>query len=782
MKFTFYHRVLLMLSALLLLVQLVNLSVVLTTIGNDVKSQLRNSLTAGTTLVAQLAQRRVDLLQTSAEVLAADFGFRSTIASGDTTTIQSALDNNLDRIDADLATFITLQGQQIGNTTATALDLKKYQSLLEKNESEGISADTLVLDGIARQVVVVPIKAPLTIGWLVLGFSLDSDVAQGFSNQVGMHVTFAKEQRTPIFFGSSLTKTQQNDLPLARHTLQQSDHGQVVTIENYQFLTARVTLGSAPSPVVAVLHTSLSEAMDGYYKVRLHLLYYMALSLVLVLGLGSWFAKGVTRPVKLLAAAAVRIRNGDYQTVLTTTLDSQRGDEFGQLIGVFDEMQLGIAEREATILHKALFDELTELPNLRHAQDVLSKMIAETNPCNVSLLLFGINRYRQIVETLGYAVGESVIKELANRLKDISKDTQFVARISTDEFLLICPDLRMSDSISYAETLIKSLTRAVQLDQAEVTPDVSAGVIGVPEDADNTTDALRRASIALAGAREKNLLASRYKEGTDEIYIRRLSIVADLKIAVKQDQLLLHFQPKINMSTGATTSVEALVRWIHPVHGFMAPDEFIGLAEQSGNIGMLSQWVLNAVIAQVSTWNQRGIHLKAAVNLSALDLQDESLLPRIEYLLDTHKVAPTQLIVEVTESAMLRDTQQALTTLKRMRSIGITISIDDFGTGYSSLAKLKDLPIDELKIDRAFVIDIEPETPKAKIIKAIIDLGHSIGLTVITEGVETQAEWDLLDTLGNDVVQGYLISKPLPAADFEAWWIDRYPNSSADAA
>ena len=196
----------------------------------------------------------------------------------------------------------------------------------------------------------------------------------------------------------------------------------------------------------------------------------------------------------------------------------------------------------------------------------------------------------------------------------------------------------------------------------------------------------------------------------------------------------------------------------------------------------MTSWVLNAVIQQIKRWQFNGIHIKAAVNLSALDLQDESLLTRIHALLEKHDVSPTSLILEVTESAMMRDTERALMALSQMRADGLTISIDDFGTGYSSLAKLKDLPIDELKIDRAFVSDIEPDTAEAMIIKAIIDLGHSMGLTVISEGVETRAEWDLLAELGNDVVQGYLISRPLTSSDFVAWWHRQYPIEKRPAA
>jgi len=236
------------------------------------------------------------------------------------------------------------------------------------------------------------------------------------------------------------------------------------------------------------------------------------------------------------------------------------------------------------------------------------------------------------------------------------------------------------------------------------------------------------------------------------------------------------------METGKVSSAEALVRWIHPDHGFMPPDEFIGLAESSGNISMVTDWVLRSVIRQLSLWQQQYINVSCAVNLSALDLQDDSLPERIDDWLSEFELSPNRLILEVTESAMMRDTEQALRLLAELKERGISISIDDFGTGYSSLSKLRDLPVDELKIDRAFIVDIEPNTTEALIVKAIIDLGHGIGLKVTSEGVETQAEWDLLNELGNDTIQGYLISKPLPVPDFAEWWIAHHDALQSKAS
>jgi len=785
-KLSFYKRVVLLLSGLVLLVQVFNLSAVLTTISQDVRDQMRTDLLVASELVNQLVERRSDLLLTSAQVLAADFGFRSAIASQDDATILSALQNNIERVDADLATFVTLDGRTIGTSSSSDSDQQAYLALAERADKVGTAAATLVISGFAREVVSVPVKAPITIGWLVLGFSLNDEIAHAFSAQVGMQVTFAAGSSDYQYYGSSFSGSTRTSIPVAMQHVRETNSGLVTTLAQEDFLTHIVPISGEKSRVVSLLHTSLDAALASYRGVRNKLLLYMAMSVIISIALGLWFARGVTRPIKLLSIAALRIREGDYRTQLESNHYSQRNDEIGELINTFDGMQAGIAEREARIVHHAYHDDLTQLPNRRKAHDHLQAMIEHQLPPaqGVGVILLGLNRYKQIVETLGFAVGEQMVLALSERLVaiDIDQQTDMVARASTDEFVIFlgCSDAKQCEVM--ANQIIVALEHSIMLDDAEVVPDLSAGLVWVPRDADNAADAIRRASIALADAREADQATGSYETGRDESHFRRLSIVADLKRAVERDELILHYQPKINMQSLQVGSVEALVRWIHPQHGFMPPDEFIGLAESSGNIGLLTQWVLEAVVRQLSVWRAEGIELKAAVNLSALDLQDESLSTRLYNLLDKYDVPANRLILEVTESAMMRDAERALAVLAKLRSEGLTISIDDFGTGYSSLAKLKDLPIDELKIDRAFVTDIERGTTKAMIIKAIIDLGHSMNLTVISEGVETQAEWDLLSELGNDVVQGYLISRPLTATDFSTWWHQRYPANFSSAA
>ena len=581
MKLSFYKRVVLLLCGVVTFVQILNLTGVLATISQDVRDEMNKDLLAAAKLVEQLVDRRADLLLTSASVLAADFGFRSAVASEDDATILSALLNNVDRVDADLATFVTLDGQMIGTSSINDEDRAAYIELAQLADELGTASATLEVAGVAREVVSVPVKAPITIGWLVLGFALNDDIAQAFSNQVGMQVTFAAGSDNVNYYGSSFTGPSRDAIPLAMKRRHHTDSGLVTTLVREKFLTKIVPISNEQRRVVSVLHTSLDEALAGYRIVRNRLLWFMAMSVCIAIALGLWFARGVTRPIKLLSIAALRIREGDYQTDLDSSQYSHRADEIGELMKTFDEMQCGIADREATITHHAYYDELTQLPNRRKAYDQLQSLISSQtqDQAGIGVILVGLNRYKQIVETLGYQVGEQMVLKLSERLMAVDEQRLIISRASTDEFLIFIENVDLAECDRTATETISSMEQSIILDDAELIPDLSAGLVLVPEHADNAADAIRRASIALADARDAERRTCSYLAGRDESHMRRLSIVADLKQAVERDELVLHFQPKINMHTMQVNSVEALVRWIHPQHGFMPPDEFIGLAK-----------------------------------------------------------------------------------------------------------------------------------------------------------------------------------------------------------
>jgi diguanylate cyclase len=296
------------------------------------------------------------------------------------------------------------------------------------------------------------------------------------------------------------------------------------------------------------------------------------------------------------------------------------------------------------------------------------------------------------------------------------------------------------------------------------------GIALYPLHAEDAGTLMKRADIAMYQAKRNHSAYALYESGRDEHSLRRLAILSELRQAVASDALELHFQPKIDIATERAIHAEALVRWRHPVHGMMPPDEFIPLAEQSGDIGLITKWVLKKAIGDCAGWNRAGFDLAVAVNLSALDLYDAGLPGLIGALLHDQGLAPSKLILEITESAVMKDAAYALKTLRDVKAHGITLAIDDFGTGYSSLAHLKRLPVDELKIDKSFVVNLSAETPDdGVIVRSTIDLGHNMGLKVVAEGLESAEGYTILRRFGCDMAQGYFISRPVPSPELMAW-------------
>jgi EAL domain-containing protein (putative c-di-GMP-specific phosphodiesterase class I) len=303
--------------------------------------------------------------------------------------------------------------------------------------------------------------------------------------------------------------------------------------------------------------------------------------------------------------------------------------------------------------------------------------------------------------------------------------------------------------------------------------DASMGIAIYPLHADDAGTLMKRADIAMYEAKKNHSTIALYEPGRDEHSVRRLSLLSELRQAIQRDELELYYQPSIDIRAGRVAYAEALVRWNHPQHGRMNPDEFIPLAEQSGTIGALTKWVLRTAIAECGGWNRRGFPLTVAVNLSALDLFDSELPLYVSGLLTEFSLPSSRLVLEITESAIMRDPAYALKILRELKSRGIRLSVDDFGTGYSSLAHLKRLPVDELKIDKSFVMNLNSQsTDDAVIVRSTIELGHNMGLTVIAEGVETIESLDILKNLGCDMGQGYYMSPPLPTEKFTRWVLE----------
>ena len=425
---------------------------------------------------------------------------------------------------------------------------------------------------------------------------------------------------------------------------------------------------------------------------------------------------------------------------------------------------------EEHVQRLAYSDPLTGLPNRVRFRELVQEAVLAA-PCPIALLLMDLDRFKDVNDTLGHNRGDGLLQQVGVRLRDALFAPDVVARLGGDEFGILLPRLAANDDVRHViKKLQDSLEAPFMIDGIPIAVEASIGVAIMSEHADNADTLLQQADIAMYHAKQ---MASGYAVYTPE-YNRhnpeRLGLMAELRDAIEHDQLLLHFQPKVDLATGRIVGTEALVRWQHPRHGLLAPDKFIAAAEQTGLIGPLTRWVLIDALRHCQAASREGIRLRVSVNLSARSLHDPHLPETIEDVLKTTGAEPHQLTLEITESAIVLDPKRAKGVLARLSSMGAWLSIDDFGTGYTSLASIKRLPVNEIKIDKSFIIGMLADKKDAMIVRSVIDLGHNLGLTVVAEGVETQAMFDTLTTLGCDQAQGYFISKPQACELLKSWF------------
>jgi diguanylate cyclase (GGDEF)-like protein len=516
-----------------------------------------------------------------------------------------------------------------------------------------------------------------------------------------------------------------------------------------------------------VLQASLDHAMAPYASMRDRILALTALVSLLALAAAAWVGRGVARPLSRLARAAERVGQGDY----SGELPLHGRDEVGRLGRAFARMREGIAEREARIVHQAGHDALTGLPNRTRAAPAIEAAVARhaAGGGSCAVLLLDLDRFKEINDTLGHVFGDQVLVEVAKRLRASVRERDLVVRLGGDEFLLLFEEVDPGHVLARAGGVLQALREPLQLPSTTINLDASMGVVLAPAHGEGAETLMRRADIALYDAKAQHAGVALYRSGREEVHLRQLRLISDLRHAPERGELRVAYQPKIDLASGRVAHAEALLRWTHPELGVVAPDEFIPLAEHSGIVHALTRFVLEEALAENARWRGGGLDLGIAVNLSAMDLMDAGLVEFLERALRSHRVPPHRLILEVTESALMRDVDYAVRVLKRLHDAGVRLSIDDFGTGHSSLAQLKRLPVDELKIDKSFVMRLARGSDDDVIVRSTIELGHNMGLTVIAEGVENEEGLALLRAYHCDMAQGFWFSRPMPGADLPAW-------------
>jgi diguanylate cyclase (GGDEF)-like protein len=479
-------------------------------------------------------------------------------------------------------------------------------------------------------------------------------------------------------------------------------------------------------------------------------------------------ARGMAKPLRAMTAAARRVGAGDYSPVAV----SPRKDELGELAAAFRVMQAGVAANVSRMTELAHRDQLTGLPTRVLFADRLDQAIASGARAGtpVAVLILNLDGFGHVNETLGRPIGDMLLREVAARLRSVvRRASDSVARIGGDEFAILMAGSRVSDAQRVAEAVVRALEVRMTLDGHVVDVHATIGVAVCPDHGHDPGKLLQRAEVAMRAAKQEKIRIVMWDDRYDENGEKRLALMSDLKKAVDNEELALIYQPRVALGECGEHFVEALVRWQHPTRGLVPPSEFVPLAEQTGYIRIITQWVLNQAIVQCAEWRNRGLPMNVSVNISAADLVDSDLPTRLAQMFEKVGCSAGWLTLEVTESAVVGDPGHALKNLERLHELGCKLALDDYGTGYSTLAYLRRLPLDELKIEKSFTMGMSTDASDALIVRSTIELAHKLGLIVVAGGVEDEATLNQLRELGCDAVQGFLVSRPLPPDDVAAW-------------
>jgi diguanylate cyclase (GGDEF)-like protein len=426
--------------------------------------------------------------------------------------------------------------------------------------------------------------------------------------------------------------------------------------------------------------------------------------------------------------------------------------------------------------YQALHDSLTGLPNrMLFATDVeaiLALRGGGDTPQSAAVMLLDLDSFKEVNDTLGHGVGDVVLKVIASRLTAEIGERGVVARLGGDEYAVIVPVDDREHALREAEAVKLCVEEPIDEEGLLIEPRTSVGVAMSPEHGDDASTLLRLADVAMYSAKEHHMGITLYETKYDHYSPRRLALAGELRQAIAAGELLVTYQPQQDLTTGSITAVEALLRWNHKVHGFIPPDEFIPVAEQTGLIVPLTDYVLTETLNQQSRWTRQGLYLEVAVNLSARLVQDGQLPSIVAQRLSETDGDASRLTLELTETSLVTDHARVAAILHQLAAMGVRISIDDFGTGYSSLSRLSDLPVDEVKIDKSFVFAMANGAPET-VVRSVIDLGHNLDLRVVAEGVEDLGTLQRLRQLHCDAVQGYVLSRAVPANVLEAWLADQ---------
>ena len=735
-----------------------------TTIGIAGSLMRQLLLTEGESQVAAAEVRFIQQLSELEEQLASgvrlltlDFALRQAIADQDAATVVSALRNHGRRVGASRMLLIDPDGRITGSTQPDgALVAFRYPALLDRAIIDDRAANVVIMDGKPVWLVVVPVMAPDLIAFIGAAIPLDEDRLDhmrqiaGVPGQIGIvtKVGSGWVSRARAIDSAILQDLPGDGTPVTR-TKANGDEAIVAT------RTLQAPLDG--EPVRVVIDYPLSDVLRRYERISLVLLPILTVGLCAMLFGAGLIARGVSRPIEALARQTKRIAEGDY----TPPPVLVRGDELGQLSTALHAMTMAIAEREESIRFQATHDALTGLPNRRAISSVVSRWFGSSG----AVLMIRLIRWPDIIATVGREMGDRLLCDAAERIKSRIETITgaAVGRIGENTFAVTLAHAGEAQAISTAARLTAAFDQPYCENEFTIDTPVAVGIALTPRHGSESTILLRRAEIALTAAMATDVHHAIYSAQTDPHRPDRLSLMSELRTGLSSGAFELVYQPKLDLRQNRITGAEALVRWHHPTRGPIYPDEFIGLAEETGNIQHLTRWALRAGLSEAARWRDQGLPARVAINVSPRDLTDQGLPDRIDVMLREFRLEPRSLIIEITESAIMGEPEAAIAVLRRLDERGIDLAIDDFGVGQSSLAYLRRLPVREIKLDKTFVMKLSERPDYQAIVGSVIKLSHDLGYRVTAEGVENEQSLHLLRNYGCDLAQGYYIGRPMSA-------------------
>jgi predicted signal transduction protein with EAL and GGDEF domain len=767
----FQTRLTLVYLALFMAVQSIIIITFYTTTYRNIDDQVRNQLSSSAKTFTAIIQSRVTDLAGRAKDQAGQFEFRDAIATADGPTIRSALRNFSSRIEADLGIVYGLDGKATALVGGNGLNIDSVpdlpEDMQEVAEAAGKATRIIEIGGHIYELVAVPVLSPLPTAMLVYGIELDQVEALNIKRISSIDLEIAFLYRNEGVFEVASSTSGQSALNSFLRTNMTAEQGAVFRTkyrgDDYMFWRMGLEGASeTQGEIAALLYYSIDKALTPYINLAITLSAVIFVG-ILMLVIGSMLlSRGVTRPLRRLAGATHRIAEGDYHEVEAAS----KGDEIADLTNSFNLMVDAVKERESEIVFQAQHDSETGLPNRNHFDKELSQAIGSNN--EFCLVFAEIQQLSDLRSVLNHSHVNDLLSGVGERISQVANVK--VSRISTETFAFIMTDMDNADVV--ASLIINAFMTPFELADIVVDASLKMGISKFPTDNKEASKLTQYANAALDQGRQNPKSFAWYVADTSKSYKQHLSLMSDLRDALDSGEVFFAYQPKLDLASGKIASAEALVRWISPSRGFVPPDEFIPFAEKTGDVRHLTEWGLKTAVKQCADWRARGIDIAVAVNLSTSDLMNANLPGQVLKLLRDHKLPPSYLKLEVTESAVMHDMTRALEVLNMLNAMGLPLSIDDYGTGYSSLSYLKRLPVNELKIDMSFVRNLANSEEDRILVRSTIELGHNLGLSITAEGVEDQASVDLLSEYGCDTLQGYFISKPVPAADFEAFLKD----------